>query len=63
MEGLGLLRALIEATGLPQEAVDREINRLCQAHNLTPEHITLDDLRDILAHYLQDVLVEAKATY
>ncbi len=63
MEGLSLLRALIEATGLPQDAVDREIQRLCVAHNLNPESITLEDLRDVLASYLQDVLVEAKSHY
>lgn len=63
MEGLGLLRALIEATGLPEEAVDREIQRLCAAQGIDPEEITLDNLRDVLALYLQDVLVEAKATY
>jgi hypothetical protein len=63
MEGLSLLRALIEATGLPTEAVDREIQRLCKAHHLDPENITLDDLRDVLASYLQDVLIEAKAEY
>lgn len=63
MEGLSLLRVLIEATGLPAEAVDREIQRLCAVHGLSPERITQDDLRDILAFYLQDVLVEAKANY
>ena len=63
MEGMSLLRALIEATGLPAEAVDREIQRLCTAHNLNPENVTLEDLRDVLASYLQDVLVEAKAEY
>ena len=60
MEGLNLLRTIIQATGLPEEAVTREIVRLCAHHNLVPEMITLDNLRDILAQYLQDALVEAK---
>lgn len=60
MEGLGLLRVLIEATGLPAEAVEREINKLLAQHNLRPESITLDDVRMILSNYLQDTLMEAK---
>jgi hypothetical protein len=63
MEGLGLLRALIEATGLPAEAVEREIQRLLAARGLAPENITLEDIRELLASYLQDVLLEAKASY
>lgn len=63
MEGLGLLRALIEATGLPSEAVEREMQRLLDSKGLSPEQITLEDIRELLASYLQDVLIEAKASY
>ena len=63
MEGLGLLRSLIEATGLPGEAVEREIQRLLRARGVDPAHVTVDDLREMLAAYLQDVLIEAKAQY
>ena len=63
MEGIGLLRALIEATGLPADAVEREMQRLIESKGLSPDQITLEDIRELLAHYLQDVLVEAKAAY
>jgi hypothetical protein len=60
MEGRALLKLLIESTGLPTEAVEREINRLVAKHGLLDTEVTLDDVRNILTAYLQDTLVEAK---
>jgi hypothetical protein len=60
MEGLELLKLLIESTGLPTEAVEREIHRLVSKHGLKNTDVTLDDVRNILTAYLQDTLVEAK---
>lgn len=60
MEGLALLRLLIESTGLPTEAVEREINKLVSKHGIANTDVTLDDVRNILTSYLQDTLVEAK---
>lgn len=62
MEGLALLRVLIQSTGLPMDAVEREIKRLLDARNLRAEDLTLEDVREILAFYLQDVLTEAKTS-
>ena len=61
MEGIALLKLLIESTGLPTEAVEREINRLVALHGIKSTEITLDDVRDILTAYLQDTLSETKA--
>ena len=61
MQGLALLKVLIESTGLPPEAVERELNRVLAQGNFQKEELTLDDVREILAAYLQDVFVEAKA--
>ncbi|NJM09841.1 MAG: hypothetical protein HC883_02810 [Bdellovibrionaceae bacterium] len=60
MEGLGLLKLLIESTGLPTEAIEREINRLVAQQGLVDTEVTLDDVRDLLSAYLQETLVEAK---
>jgi hypothetical protein len=60
MQGLALLKLLIESTGLPPEAVERELNRVLAQGNFHKEELTLDDVRELLAAYLQDVLVEAK---
>ncbi|HMN67106.1 MAG TPA: hypothetical protein PKC28_01075 [Bdellovibrionales bacterium] len=63
MEGIVLLRLLIQSTGLPVEAVEKEVQRLISIRGLDPETLTLEDIREILAIYLQDVLSEAKSAY
>ena len=63
MEGMELLRTLVEATGLPPAAVEPELLKLLSQRGLTPESVRLEDVREILAVYLQDVLLEAKAAY
>jgi hypothetical protein len=60
MEGLDLLKQIIAATGLPPEAVEREMQKLLQRSSVPPEDLSLDDLRELLSLYLQEVLVEAK---
>lgn len=60
MEGLALVKLLIEQTGLPPEAVERELNKLLAKGNFQREELTLDDVRELLSIYLQDVLLEAK---
>jgi hypothetical protein len=60
MEGLSLLKLLIESTGLPPEAVERELNRILAKGNFQRDELTLDDVRELLSIYLQDVLIEAK---
>jgi hypothetical protein len=60
VSGLALLKLLIESTGLPPEAVERELSKILSKANIQPENLTLDDVRDLLAIYLQDVLIEAK---
>lgn len=62
MEGLALLRVLIQSTGLPMDAVEREINSLLAQRNLKPEDLTIDQVREMLAAYLQDVLTEVKTS-
>ena len=54
------LHELTTSTGLPEELLSTELKRLIAAAGLSPESVTLDDLRVVLAEYLQDVFVEAK---
>lgn len=58
--GMKLLSELSLATELPSELIGEELSRLLASAGKTPESVTLDELRDLLASYLQDVLVEAK---
>ena len=60
MEGLDLLKLLIASTGLPEDAVERELTRLFEKTSTKPEDLNLESLREILAQYLQEVLAEAK---
>lgn len=55
-----LIGELTEATGLPKELVDSELGRLIDNAGKIRDDVTLDDLRVILAEYVQDVLLAAK---
>ncbi len=58
--GEGLIEELKTSTGLPQDLLGAELERLILAAGLEPQNLTLDDLRAIIAEYLQDVFIEAK---
>lgn len=60
MNGRRLLQILIEATGLPQESVEQELVQILARRGVSPENVTLDDLREVLANYMQDTLIEMK---
>lgn len=60
MDGLDLLRTLVESTGLPTDSVESELNRLITRQGISPDQVTLDDIREILATYLQETLLDAK---
>jgi len=58
--GKHLINTVVSATGLPEDPIQRELSSLLNKHGKAPEHLTLEDLREIMADYLQTVLVEAK---
>ncbi len=60
MRGTELLNELTNATGLPDDLIGNELTRLVLTAGKSTDNVTLDDLRDMLASYLQDVLLEAK---
>lgn len=62
MDGLDLLRFLIENTGLPTESLEMELKKLIAQHGFEPGTLTTDQIRDVLGDYLQDALLEAKAS-
>jgi len=61
--GEALLGELTEATGLPKELVDTELGRLIDQSGKVRDDVTLDDLREMLAEYVQDVLLAAKEAH
>jgi predicted transcriptional regulator len=54
---------VIAATGLPKDTISKELNSLLDAAGIDRRELTLDDLRAVLAEYVQDVLVAAKELY
>jgi hypothetical protein len=58
--GPALLEMLVLATGLPEGQVRRELETLMQKYGKDPETLTMDELRQLMRDYVQDVLVEAK---
>lgn len=58
--GHALLEMVILATGLPEGEIRRELQTLMQQHGKSADTLTTDDLREIMAEYLQDILLAAK---
>jgi hypothetical protein len=55
-----LFGEVTEATGLPKELISEELGQLISAAGVDRSEMTLDDLRRILADYVQDILLAAK---
>lgn len=60
MDGTALLDIVVTASGLPKEALEKELARLLIDAQIHPNSVTIEQLRDVLENYLRDVLVEAK---
>jgi hypothetical protein len=61
--GENLLKDVAVATGLPQEMVSEELCRLISKAGLDPADLTLEDLRQVLAEYVQEVLMAAQQEF
>jgi hypothetical protein len=61
--GDALIKELIGHTDLESDPVERELIRLIEKAGLTRETVTLEDIREILAEYVQETLLEAKRSY
>ncbi len=58
--GKQLFDQIVIGTGLPEGLAQGELSSLLERYGLTPETMTLADLRMIVADYMQDVLLELK---
>jgi hypothetical protein len=63
MNGLNLIKNLISASGLPEELAQKELDRIVLAAGKESDNLTLNDLRELLAEYLQEVLVKANEDF
>ena len=53
-----LMQELIVATGLPQDPVEREFNKILERYGKNQDELTLEELREVMADYLQIVFLE-----
>lgn len=60
MRGEDLIQYFIKLTGLPEENARKEINELLKRQNKPIQELCVDDLRDLLSQYVQDVILQAK---
>ena len=61
--GKDILRNLIQATGISEELISSEIKLLTDRAGIQEQDITIEDLRLILAEYVQEVLLSAKEQF
>lgn len=54
------LKQIIKLTGLPQEALERELDRLILSRGFDPDNLSPENIREILATYMQETLLEVK---
>jgi hypothetical protein len=60
LNGLELLERISQSTDLPDHLILDELQELLKAAQISESNVTLDQLREILTNYLQDVLIELK---
>ncbi|HRO66824.1 MAG TPA: hypothetical protein PL182_04610 [Pseudobdellovibrionaceae bacterium] len=58
--GEQLTETVIQGTGLPEHMIRDEFQLLLEKHGLRAETLTLEDLRLVMADYLQDVFLQMK---
>lgn len=63
VRGTALINELSHATGLPDDLIGEELSRIIASAGKSTSDVTLDELREMLAAYLQDVLIEAKESF
>lgn len=56
-----LIKDVIYSTGLPQPTITKELEKLIREAGKNPINISLEELREVVANYLQDVFLELKA--
>lgn len=63
MKGQTIVRQIIHATQLPHDYALRKLNNIIIASGYNPETINLNELRPLLADFLQETLLEAKKNF
>ena len=58
-----LFEKIVKSTGLPEELVTQDFLKKVSDKGFEKSTLTLDQIRDVLADYLQDVILQAREEY
>ena len=58
-----LFEKIVKSTGLPEELVTQDFLKKISDKGFEKSTLTLDQIRDVLADYLQDVILQAREEY
>lgn len=60
---MDFLKQIIKLTGLPEKALERELDKIIQSLGFDPDNLSSENIREILATYMQDTLIKAKEEF
>lgn len=58
-----LFEKLVKNTGLPEELVSQGFLKIIHEKGFEKSSLTLDQIRDVLSEYLQEVILEAREDF
>ena len=58
-----LFDKVVKSTGLPEELVTQDFLKKISDKGFDRSTLTIDQVRDVLAEYLQDVILQARDEY
>ena len=61
--GNELFKSITNATGLPDDLISKELDKVLNQKGIAKDDVTLDELRDVLASYLREVILSAKTEF
>lgn len=61
LKGTNLITELRDNSGLNQDFFDSQMGTLIQSYSLNPDTLDIEQLREVLADYLQALILEEEA--
>lgn len=58
-----LFEKIVKNTGLPEELVSQDLLKKISDNGLEKNSLTLDQIREVLAEYLQDAILQAREEF
>lgn len=61
--GENLFEEIVKSTGLPESMISQGFLKIISEKGLDKSTLTLDQIRDVLVEYLQDVILNAREEF